>query len=288
MTAPVMRSAPVMPRSVVEDNLLLVSPTTVHRPSSALHLRLKPNVAASTLERASSRASSSEQNHRRPPQLPPYVTVSSLPAKSATFVASKGSKTWDKAWAGSKLGWRSAPAELPTQSQSIDSQAAAGMTLMKLALSRPVAREAWSVKAKEEAKRQADAKRQHELRERRRFHEKLNPRLQNRPPPPDHHRSWRPPPASKLVVQYGRNIQAVEQALAQRAAEEAAVAASELAKEREERTTMAQENLKVAVDAEAEWWEWYWEVKREREIEAKRKEEEAKIEELKRLRARYA
>jgi hypothetical protein len=284
------------PRAV-QDELLLTSPAPGYqRPSSAIRLRLKPDLAAAELHRArSSRPSrvasvAAQKTHRMPPQLPQHLVASPLPAKSTAYLSanlsSESATKWSAAWGGSKSDeprWRAAPTI--ENAATIDSQAAAGVTMMRLALHRPVAREVWAEAVESEVRRQKDAKRQQEVERRREFREQINPILAGRSPPP--RKAWQPPSPSKVVVQYGRNNEAVDQAFVKGLQEAEAQRAAELRVENEKKASQASEELKSAVDAEAAWWEWYWATKKEREAEAARKLEEERVAELKRLRERY-
>ena len=63
------------------------------------------------------------------------------------------------------MGWRAAPTDIPTA--TIDSQAAAGITMMRLALHRPVVREALTGVIEMQHRQKTEAKRQREVEERR-------------------------------------------------------------------------------------------------------------------------
>ena len=169
--------------------------------------------------------------------------------------------------------------------KAVNSQAAAGATLMRLALSRPVSRQAWREQTAIELKRREEAKRQRQAEESRKFRDKINPIIAGRSPGPEI--AWEEPSPAQVVIAEGLNHSATENALAHRLEEEQRQQAEELHAEVQANAAAASESLQHAVDSEAEWWEWYWSTKKNREDEEARREEEAKAAELKRLRARY-
>lgn len=293
--APRLALAREPPPRAVQDQLLLTAPAPGYkRPSSAIKLRLKTDLAATELQRGRSSkpsrvpSAAAQKTHRMPPQLPQHLVASSLPAKSAAFVASKLSSDsaakWSAAWGGSKVGWRAAPT-IDGPASTIDSQAAAGVTMMRLALHRPVVREALTGVIEMQHMQKTEAKRQREVEERREFREQINPIIAGKAPPPRN--AWQPPSPSKVVVQYGRNSTAIDEAFTRGLQAEEERQTADLRAETEQKAAQASEALKAAVDAEAAWWEWYWSTKREREAEEARRLEEEKAAELKRLRERY-
>ena len=160
----------------------------------------------------------------------------------------------------------------PVGDGRLDSQAAAGALMMKLAVHRPVAREAWRDAMNDYQQSAEQAAAQERLARRRVEHKLINStiRRERRPVEP----VWRPAPQSQVVSSFGRNEADERAKLAAEKAAEAKALSEAAERELAEKEAAAKAALTAAQTADREWWSAYLE--RKAEVDAQRaKEEEA-------------
>lgn len=248
------------------------APAAHHRSAPAAHHRIAPTppaLPAST---------------RRPPRLPLHVATTSLKPRPASFVASKLShdqgRSWTAAWSGQSLGYREAPT--PPSLESNSQMAAAGGLLLRIALNRPVSRDAWQ-------DAMVDAERKHAIM-RRRYREdqlrietgRINSAISRRPAPRAA-AEWQPPSPSRVVSKWGTGDGGASAHQRKLEQDEAKMAASE-AKRNAAKQAQAEAELQAAKEREESWWAWYLKEKEETAAEAARVAEEKRLAEEARLR----
>ena len=161
---------------------------------------------------------------------------------------------------------------------------------MKIAMSRPTAREAWQDAVVEYQQGETLSRRLAAAEWSRIEAEKINAAIRGAPPLEE--TEWQPPSPNRVVGARGKNDSEIRERWRQRLDEEINKEVSQKAMEAKEKHMREVAELKAAQTAEEEWWEWYKKAKAETEAEALRRAEEERIAEeiaaKNREEARYA
>jgi hypothetical protein len=193
-------------------------------------------------------------------------------ARLAAALTPAQAARWSSAWSGASVGWRAAP----TISGGPNSQAAAGSLLLRIAMHRPAAREAWQGAVHEAHHAHRLAVRRHVQGERKSEAERINALLARRPPPRAAV-TWQPPSPTRVVSSRGRRGVADDPETRKRLERDEAEAADQRsAAAAEAEWTRSQAALREAEAAEAEWWDQYLVAKEETRQEAARQAEVAR------------
>ena len=257
------------------DNLLIASPPGYAvAPSTKVNLRNVPTRPPSA--------------HRNAPQLPVHIVAAGLTPKPAAYsaaaVTADAACRWSAAWAGipratvEAQGHRRPPPALmpfvPSGNPVVNelpTREAAGSLLLRVALKRPAAREAWQEASLERKKTAEEIRRERRVAALRAEKRLINSSIRRAPRPIEP--NWQPPSPSKVVVGVGLN-DADERAAAAALVEAEMVEANrEVEAARVAKVEADAQALKDAQAAEESWWLDYLERKAVVE-EQRRKQEE--------------